>query len=315
MICLLIAGVLFGTFYIIEYGLPYGEEAYAQAVEVETQTQSTALPADDEGTVAVDTNDAQASTTVTSAEQGSIDGGTVIGTYLENGTQITVTQYSSGTGNSKITWYVADIYIEDISQLSACFAEDTYGRGITDSVLNMAQENASILAVNGDYYSQQKNNIVIRNGELYQEGDTSMDLCVLYKDGTMQTYDAGEITASQALENGAWQAWNFGPALLEDDGSAKTSFNTSSHVASSNPRTAIGYYEPGHYCLVVVDGRSDGYSCGMTLSELANLFEDLGCVQAYNLDGGKSSVMVFNGEVVNQPSEGGREVSDAILVA
>ena len=312
MICLMITGILFGTFYIIEYGLPYGEEAYDQAVEVEAQTQSTTLSVDDEGTA--DTNDAQVSVTLTSDELGSIDGGTIIGTYLENGTQITVTQYSSGTGNSKITWYIADIYVEDISQLSACFAESTYGRSITDTVLNMAEETASILAVNGDYYSQQKNNIVIRNGELYQEGDTSMDLCVLYKDGTIQTYDAGKIMASQALENGAWQAWNFGPALLEDDGSAKISFNTSGHVASRNPRTAIGYYEPGHYCLVVVDGRSDGYSCGMTLSELADLFEDLGCVQAYNLDGGKSSVMVFNGEVVNQPSDGGREVSDAILV-
>ncbi len=130
----------------------------------------------------------------------------------------------------------------------------------------------------------------------------------------MKTYSPGEITAEEAIEDGAWQAWNFGPELLASDGSALTDFNTSGHVAEVNPRTAIGYYEPGHYCLVVVDGRSAGYSRGMTLDELAQLFSDLGCTAAYNLDGGKSSVMVFNGNIVNQPCDGGREVSDAITV-
>lgn len=317
MVCLLTAAILFGTFYTAEYGLPFGETVYAAAANTATASaillneSDTATTVD--ATVITDTETDSESTS--GSEAASTGNGTVIGnTFASDNLQITVTQYSSGSGNSKITWYVADIQVTDLSLFSTCFADDSYGQGITDYVLNMADANDAVLAVNGDYYSQQKNNIVIRNGELYQEADTSSDLCVLYKDGTMTTYSPGEITASEAIENGAWQAWNFGPALLADDGSVLGSFNTSDRISSENPRTAIGYYEPGHYCLVVVDGRSAGYSCGMTLSELSQLFEDLGCTQAYNLDGGKSSVMVFNGTVVNQVADGGREVSDAILI-
>ena len=91
------------------------------------------------------------------------------------------------------------------------------------------------------------------------------------------------------------------------------SFNSS--VTSVNPRSAVGYYEPGHYCFVVVDGRQKGYSKGMTMSELSQLFFDLGCTVAYNLDGGKSAEMVFMGETVSQPFEGGRSTSDILYIA
>ena len=84
-------------------------------------------------------------------------------------------------------------------------------------------------------------------------------------------------------------------------------------IISANPRTAIGYYEPGHYCLVVVDWR--GESAGITLPDLSRLFYDLGCTAAYNLDGGNSSVMVWQDAVINDPSGGGRESSDALLIA
>ena len=60
-------------------------------------------------------------------------------------------------------------------------------------------------------------------------------------------------------------------------------------VQGLNPRSAVGYYEPGHYCFVVIDGRQPGYSKGATLMQLAQLFESLGCKEAYNLDGGKSA--------------------------
>ena len=73
----------------------------------------------------------------------------------------------------------------------------------------------------------------------------------------------------------------------------------------SNPRTAIGMVEPLHYILVVSDGRTDE-SEGLTLDELAEVMADYGCTQAYNLDGGGSSTMVFNGTVINNPTSSGR---------
>ncbi|ETI90072.1 phosphodiester glycosidase family protein [Clostridium butyricum] len=73
---------------------------------------------------------------------------------------------------------------------------------------------------------------------------------------------------------------------------------------------------PNNFVFVVVDGRDNGYSRGMTLNEFSQLFEDLGCTYAYNLDGGGSSTMYFNGRVVNNPGgkDSERKVSDIIYI-
>ena len=86
-------------------------------------------------------------------------------------------------------------------------------------------------------------------------------------------------------------------------------------VNQPNPRSAIGYYEPGHYCFVVVDGRQDDYSHGLLLPGLSKIFEQLGCACAYNLDGGGSAVMTFNHERFSRQSNGaGRELGDILLI-
>jgi exopolysaccharide biosynthesis protein len=303
LIDILAAALLLGGFYAFEYGIPFTSEVYT----VVDSTGQTQIPISSQSTTA-------ASEDALPSEGESAESGISSGTYSSDSLQISVTVYSSGSGDKKITWYVADIRMSDLSLFKTCFAEDSYGRGIEDYVLDMAKDKDAVLAVNGDYYSQQNHNIVIRNGEVYKDDETLMDLCVLYEDGTMVTYGPGEITASGALEAGAWQAWNFGPELISEDGEVLSDFNTSDKILGVNPRTAIGYYEPGHYCLVVVDGRTEGYSIGMTMSELAQLFKDLGCKQAYNLDGGQSSVMVFQGEIVSKPWHDGRDVSDAIVI-
>ena len=136
---------------------------------------------------------------------------------------------------------------------------------------------------------------------------------MLYYDGTMRVMPGASFSVEEAIRDGAWQAWTFGPALLDTDGSVLTAFASTNRIISANPRTAIGYYEPGHYCMIVVDGR--GESAGITLPALSQLFHDLGCTAAYNLDGGNSSIMVWQSEVINDPSGGGRESSDALLIS
>ena len=67
---------------------------------------------------------------------------------------------------------------------------------------------------------------------------------------------------------------------------------------------------------VVVDGRAEGYSRGVTMTELAEIMISLGAETAYNVDGGGSSTMYFDGEVINQPSNGGeRGTSDILYIA
>ena len=78
---------------------------------------------------------------------------------------------------------------------------------------------------------------------------------------------------------------------------------------ASNPRTAIGIVDPLHYVFVVSDGRTKA-SEGLSLRELAQIMQELGVKTAYNLDGGGSSTMVFQGRVVNNPTTNGKRVSE-----
>ncbi|PKM62505.1 MAG: hypothetical protein CVU97_05030 [Firmicutes bacterium HGW-Firmicutes-21] len=234
--------------------------------------------------------------------------------YTSPDISVKLTRNTIGSGKDTITYYLADIYIADIECLQTGFAKDTYGVGYTENVIDMHRSLSAILAINGDYYGNGADGTVIRNGIVYRTKADSSDICVLYYDGTMRTYTADKFDISKAAKDGAYQAWSFGPSLLDNNGGSLTEFPTSRRILAKNPRTVIGYFEPGHYCFVLVDGRDTGYSSGMTMSELSSLMSELGCKVAYNLDGGQTSVMTFIDSVVNRPYEGGRKVSDCIII-
>lgn len=248
-----------------------------------------------------------------------LGGGKFTGKFTDGDVVRTATSYRSANINvtlSKIqrkgvTYYVQDIYVRYIDNLRTAFARNTFGRAIAAWQVDIARANDAVGSINGDYYATGVLRVVIRNGKLYNARPEG-DICVLFLDGTMKVYAAKEFDAKQQLAAGAYQAWDFGPGLMTREGKAIGVFQ--SGIAGYNPRTAIGYYEPGHYAFVVVDGRQPGYSNGMTLSQLAILFEELGCKVAYNLDGGQTAAMTFGGEVVNQPYRGGRPTSDIIYV-
>ncbi len=206
--------------------------------------------------------------------------------------------------------YIADVYVASVENLQAGFP---VGHKTAEAEV-IAIDSDAILAVNGDYYTNINKGILVRNGTVLQSVEGTADLCVLYRDGSVRTYGPGEYSAEGILNQDPWQVWSFGPVLLEEDGSPKTDFNTSSVIYNRNPRTVFGYYEPGHYCFVVIDGRSAGYSNGASVRTLAKFMSDLGCKAAYNFDGGASSVMVFDGQIVNVPSGGGRKLSDMVMI-
>lgn len=213
-----------------------------------------------------------------------------------------------------VTYYILDIYLKDIKCLKTAFANDKYGKGIVQYIPDMAENNLAIAAVNGDYYGTHTNRgVIIRNGYLYRANEAYGDVCFLFNDGSMSGCTEAEFNKNRDkyVTDDIYQGWCFGP-LLVTGGKAITGHT--GDISGLNPRTGIGYYEVGHYCLIVVDGRADGYSIGMTLDEFGALFESLGCSFAFNLDGGQSSMMVFNGGIANRPYKGGRDVSDIIYI-
>ena len=219
--------------------------------------------------------------------------------------QVSITEHHTDSA----VYFVADVWIRNFQGFKTAFAGDKYNSGYQLPSDTAARYNA-ILSLSGDCYRARQAGIVIRNGVLYRD-TLSGDVCILYADGTMESYYESEFDIDAAVARGAYQGWSFGPKLI-DNGQIPASYNTSDAIMAHNPRAAIGYYAPGHYCLVYVDGRQPDYSKGLTMEELSQAMIDLGCVDAYNLDGGQSSMMTFQGQVIGQPYKGGREISDII---
>lgn len=233
--------------------------------------------------------------------------------YSSPGISVSIEKTVTTINGRPQVYFVADIYISDIRSLERVFAEDSYG-SFYETVPSMAERTGAVLCINGDCYGTQSAGIVIRNGTVYRSKPSDSDVCFLFYDGTMKTFSPSGFDLDEILEQAPYQSWSFGPMLLDENGEVLSSFNVSDILSKNHPRSGIGYYSPGHYCMVAVDGRQSPYSAGVTISEFARIFHDLGCVQAYNLDGGQSSVLFFNGAFVNRGLDGGREITDGIVI-
>jgi exopolysaccharide biosynthesis protein len=234
--------------------------------------------------------------------------------YSDGNISITITQYRE----NDTTIYVADVTLASVDALQTAFAQNTYGKNITATTSAIASECGAILAINGDYYSA-RSGYVVRNGVLYRDSssDSSQEDFVLWADGSGSIVTEGSASAQELVDQGALQVLSFGPGLVENGEITVSENEEVGRAKASNPRTAIGVISPLHYVFVVSDGRTDA-SAGLSLYQLAQFMQGLGVQTAYNLDGGGSSTMVFNGSVVNQPTTNGRigerKVSDIVYI-
>ena len=237
--------------------------------------------------------------------------------YIGDNALVLLEQHSSTDGALSSAYTFADIYLPDVHALRAWYQDDPDDslEGTAD-IRAAAAEVCAAFAVNGDFYTAQ-GVTAVRNGRVLNSCVSTYDLCVLYEDGRMRTFRHEELPAQDfvnaALE-GAWQVWAFGPVLLNDDGSAIEDFSvrTPEYFTRLHPRTAIGYFGPGHYCLVSVSGYRDDMP-GVTLEELSGFFASLGCRQAFNLDGGHSTHIWYQGREIGHPSME-RALSDLIYI-
>lgn len=226
--------------------------------------------------------------------------------YSDENIQITITEYRE----YDTSIYVADIVLSSPEYLQTAFAQSAYGRNVTEKTSEIAESAGAILAINGDYYGAQEAGYVLRNGVLYRDTVASgqKDL-VIYDDGRFAIISEEDITAEKLLADGAQQILSFGPALIEDGTVVVSEGDEVGKAKTSNPRTAIGIIDDLHYVFVVSDGRTDE-SAGLSLSQLAEFMQGFGVTTAYNLDGGGSSTMYFNGEVINNPTTNGRSIKE-----
>lgn len=214
--------------------------------------------------------------------------------------------------------YVADIQLSSANQLKTAFSQNSYGRNVTADTSDTAASLGATLAINGDNYGSREKGYVIRNGVLYRDtAAKDQEDLVIYADGSFEIINESEITAQELLTNGAVQVFSFGPGLLENGALTVDSSDEVDRAKASNPRTAIGILGENHYVFVVADGRTEE-SEGLSLYELAVFMQGLGVETAYNLDGGGSSTMVYQGTLVNNPTSGHgideRAVTDILYI-
>lgn len=201
----------------------------------------------------------------------------------------------------------------DALVLKTAFAQGAFSQNVRARTRDIASSVNAVFAINGDYCGYRTDGIIVRDGTLHRNVAARQSLC-LFADGKLQIMDEDAMDAEALLTQGLMDTWSFGP-LLVDDGVKATEFSTD--VKKANPRTALGQLADGSYVAVVVDGRQPEYSVGMTIEELAQYMLDLGCVTAYNLDGGMTSCMYFNGNVISMPcgtANKERSLSDIIYV-
>ena len=235
-------------------------------------------------------------------------------TYSDGNITVTLKEYRENDS----TVYVADVQLTDSSYLKTALAQGSYGRNVTQKTSEIAESVDAVLAVNGDYYGAQENGYVIRNGKLYRDtAIANQEDLVIYEDGSFGIINESDVTAQELIEKGAVQTLSFGPALVQNGKITVSENEEVGQAMASNPRTAIGIIDDNHYVFVVSDGRTSE-SEGLSLYELAEFMDSLGAETAYNLDGGGSSTMYFNGSVVNNPTGGmgnsERSVSDIVYI-
>ena len=231
---------------------------------------------------------------------------TTSNSYQDENIKIELKEYKE----SNTTIYVADVQITNPALLKTAFANNSYGKNITSKTSTISEDVNAILAINGDYYGVQEKGYVLKNGTIYRRtASKNQEDLVIYQDGTFKIINESEVDVDTLLKDGAYNILSFGPALIQNGKVAVSKNEEVDKSMASNPRTAIRIVDDLHYVFVVSDGRTNE-SEGLSLYELAEFMQDLGVVTAYNLDGGGSSTMYFNGKVINKPTSNGNKISE-----
>ena len=245
---------------------------------------------------------------------------------------IRVADYANERGQ-KTRYYVADVRLASAEYLHTALANNA-----TELIYNNRQRareigdaHGALFCVNGDGCGQVRDKgYVVRNAVLLRTRQhlsrTKTEDLVIFSDGAVGWFDEREVSI-EALRDmrspgggTVEDVFSFGPVLIKDgEISVALKEEISGYESSDpvNPRTAFGWVNNLHYVFLVADGRT-AEAHGLTLYQCAEILKDYGCQIAYNFDGGGSSTMVFQGQVINRTINAGiiieRIVSDIVYI-
>ena len=218
-----------------------------------------------------------------------------------------------------IVYRVARVTIASPSQLRTAVVGKPVAKGNNAHVIDIAKGNNAVVAINSDFFRNDpdKTSFEYRMGtKIRANSNSKKDKLIIDTDGNFHTFFAAKGKPDFPADR-IYQAFTFGPILVHE-GVINTDYKkytdqNSYNTARPEPRTAIGQTGELSYLLVVAEGR--GESAGATVAQVAQFMLDQGCIEAFNLDGGNSSYMVFNNEYYNTLPGAERSQSDIIYFA
>lgn len=220
--------------------------------------------------------------------------------------------------SNRFVGYILEI--PDPSRVQVATAADINEKGDTTS--NIAKNNNAVAAINGGGFYDPNGTGTGRlpYGFILHEGkyllgeqvdfDEEVDFIGLTKKGNLI---AGTYSKRELEELGAVEGLTFGPPLIINGEKVIKSGDGGWGIS---PRFAIGQKKDGTILFLVIDGRQPGYSIGATLVDMQNIMYEQGAEIAANLDGGSSTTLYYNGQVVNKPADllGERMIPTAFIV-
>lgn len=223
----------------------------------------------------------------------------------------------TNTGTNKCSYWVATIKIADPSQLRTMAAADFNSNRVTKGTVLAKRANA-VLAINGDYFCYTGEGYIVRQGETYLDilkGDR--DVLLVDEDGDFHIVIRPEAGSLDGTINGkkVINSFFFGPVLVQNGEAVKIIYNDEMVSDTGRQRMAICQVGPLEYKAICCAGPARG-SSGLTLKQFAELCASQGVQTAYNLDGGDSTMMIINGEKINDIyNKSVREIADIIYFA
>ena len=210
---------------------------------------------------------------------------------------------------------MGEVKIADASQFRRFLSNGQYSSGSKYLTSEMAKTVNAVLASNGDYYGVRQIGTVVYNGELLRMEGANMDSCYIDDAGDLHFLRAGQITKRADMEqyiadNHIRFSISFGPILVENGKTVPIKSNYCvGEVSKFNERAALCQTDSLHYLLVFSNPNPNF----QVLWKFAERLQEMGAVQAYNLDGGRSGTIVLDGERLNEVDE--RKLSDIIYFA
>ena len=249
------------------------------------------------------------------------DGGITHETYLDESISVDYWSFYAVGDYSYGTLHAAKVKIAHPTQLRTAFAGGAYGTEIR-TVGEIAMGVNAVVAINGDYYNYPNAiGVVLRNGALYSDNPRPDCISlVIDSAGDLRMADTAEFEFNPFYRNpdsNIYQILNFGPPLVLEGVAQNVPKpeKGNEYLYLLNPRTVIAQTGPLEYLLLTADGRTEE-SPGWLVYDLAVILQNLGCITAYNLDGGQSTGLFFRGEIKNTPfTPRERDLGDIVFFA